>query len=699
MPQADLEISLYRRDALGLSNSVSDGDSTSYGVELRFSDPQSEADQRKAGVNPVRFDPAELRARALDPAATGQYLAAQLLAEPAVRTFFDQAVAAAQAQDASLRLRLAINPGAAGLHNLRWETLRLPGSDAPLLTGQNFTFSRYLSSLDWRPVRLRPEAEIRALVVVADPSDVQGMGLAPVDREKELAAARAGLGEIAATELATRGEVTRNSIAARLRDGYDILYLVAHGMLVEGEPWLFLEREDGTAERVRGAELVTRIQELEDRPRLVVLVSCQSAGAGNVEPATQDGGALAGLGPRLAEAGVPAVIAMQGNVTMKTAAAFMALFFQELRRDGLVDRAMSVARGAVRDRPDWWMPVLFMRLKSGRIGYKPGFSAEAGGLQKWPALVRNIQAGRCTPIVGPGLTEWLLGSRQEIAARWAETFGYPMDPDSQESLPQVAQFLKVHQDVFFMRDELTEHLRGEIERRFGDLVAPADKDASLDDVISAVGKKLAQDPATFAIRTLASLPLPIYITTVPSNLLAQALAAAGKQPVVELCRWNDCVEQIPSIFDADREPDYRPTPQRPLVYHLFGRLSEPDSLVITEDDYFDYLIGVTSRNDLIPGVVRRALADSALLFLGFDLDEWDFRVLFRTVMQREGSEARRDYAHVAAQIDPESSHIIEPEGARRYLAEYFGQQAARISIFWGSVADFGRELAQRLPKG
>ena len=47
---------------------------------------------------------------------------------------------------------------------------------------------------------------------------------------------------------------------------------------------------------------------------------------------------------------------------------------------------MAVARGAVRDRPDWWMPVLFMRLKSGRIGYKPGFGEEREGLQKWPAL-------------------------------------------------------------------------------------------------------------------------------------------------------------------------------------------------------------------------------------------------------------------------------------------------------------------------
>ncbi len=104
MPQADLEISLYRRDA--------GGDNGSYGVELRFGDSQNEAEQRQGGLNPVHFDPIELRQRMLDPAAYGQYLAAQLLAEPDVRSLFDRAVVAAQAQDVPLRLRLNIAPGA-----------------------------------------------------------------------------------------------------------------------------------------------------------------------------------------------------------------------------------------------------------------------------------------------------------------------------------------------------------------------------------------------------------------------------------------------------------------------------------------------------------------------------------------------------------------------------------------------------------
>ena len=276
---ADLEISLFRLDA----GTEGDGDGVSYGIELRYSDPASEADKRQGGTTPVHFDLAELRQRELDPDSYGQYLAGQLLAEPAIRSFFDQAMAAAQVQGLLLRIRLAISPSTPELHTLRWETLRLPDAPAPLLTGQNLSFSRYLSSQDWRPVQLRAEGdastgtgqELRALVVVADPSDVARFGLAPVNREQELAAAHAGLGDIATTELATRGQATLGNLALHLRDGYDILYLVAHGVLANGEPWLFLEKEDGTADRVPGRELATRINELEDRPRLAVLASCQ----------------------------------------------------------------------------------------------------------------------------------------------------------------------------------------------------------------------------------------------------------------------------------------------------------------------------------------------------------------------------------------------------------------------------------------
>ena len=366
---ADLVIALYRRDAA----TVSDSDSASYGLELRFTAADSEKERIASGTTPLFADDPAFRELSLDPAAYGTHLAGQLLAESALRSFLDGARVASQSGNGTLHLRLHIRPDAAELHNLRWETIRLPGGAAvgeTALTGENLTFSRYLDSRDWRPVRRRSAADIRGLVAVADPSDAARFGLAPVNTGQELAAAHDVLGDIPAADLATRGRVTLEAVVARLRAGCDILYLVAHGRLKDGEPWLFLEQEDGAGVWVAGSELATRIQELNERPRLAVLVSCQSAGTGQ-EPATQDNGALAGLGPRLAEAGVPTVIAMQGDFTMRTAAAFLPVLLQELRRDGQADRAMAVARGTVRDRPDWWMPVLFTCLRDARVWDPP----------------------------------------------------------------------------------------------------------------------------------------------------------------------------------------------------------------------------------------------------------------------------------------------------------------------------------------
>ncbi|MCP4404302.1 MAG: CHAT domain-containing protein [bacterium] len=565
--------------------------------------------------------------------------------------------------------------------------MRDPHDNSSLLTNEQILFSRYLSSFDWQPVHLRPQAELRALALIANPSDLAEYELAALHVDEELERIRTSLGEISTQELASEGSATLNELFSQLREGYDILYLMAHGMLVDNEPWLWLEDESGKTQRVSGNTLIARFRELEHRPRLIVLASCQSAGNGRNAQ-----GALAALGPRLAEAGIPAVVAMQGNISVHTVEKFMPVFFRELQVDGQLDRVMAVARGTVRDRRDWWLPALFMRLKNARIWYAPGFTGERGSLEKWPAVLRNVQRKRCTPILGPGVSECLLGSRRDMAKRWAEKYHFPMSPYHREDLPQVAQYLSVQQDPMFPRDELESHLQEELKQRYKESLPPEMKDAGLEELIEYIGKQRREASPAEPYRVLASLPLPLYVTTNPGNLLEPALLDAGKEPQVELCRWNSYVEDLPSIYDENRR--YRPSERQPLVYHLFGSLQEPRSLVLTEDDYFDYLIGVTTNKDLIPAVVRRALVDTALLFLGFQLDDWNFRVLFRSIMNREGQNRRSAYAHVAAQISPEEGRILEPDRARSYLEEYF--QDADVSIYWGNVEDFTRDLYEHL---
>lgn len=674
---ADLEISLHKRE------------SGTYSVDFRYNQPDSDSDVR-LGQGNVQFDIPGLRQLSPESVEFSQALSASLFADTAVQTAFAQALASAGTLDVPLRVRLLIGQSAPELHGLHWETIRNPQDGSQLATNENILFSRYLSSLDWRPVQLRPKSALKALVVVANPSDLgEYQNLAPIDVEGEINRAKQSLGEIGTDLLAGQERPTLNNLVAQLRSGnHDILYLVCHGAVSLDEPYLWLESEDGKADITAGTELVGRLYELSQRPRLVVLASCQSAGA------PTQGQALTALGPRLAQAGLPAVIAMQGNISMGTVAEFMPRFFEELLRDGQVDRAMSVARSVVQRRPDYWMPALFMRLKSGRIWYVPGFGEGRKDFEKWPALIRSIRRGQCTPILGPGLFEPLLGSEREIARRWAETYHYPMAPHERESLPQVSQYLAINQDRAFPYDELHDYLVGEIQARYaGSLpVNLRQGRPSLDKLIEAVGSKWSELFAWEPYSALAQLPLPIYITTSPSSLLENALQKRGKDPQVVLCPWNEHVEQLQTVFD--REAEYFPSAERPLVFHLFGRLDEPDSIVLTEDDYFDFLIGFTGNKEIIPSAIRRALADTSLLFLGFQMDDWNFRVLFRSILSQQGGGRRDRYAHIAAQIEPEEGRILEPERARRYLENYFSK-GADISLFWGSAEDFMKTLLAR----
>ena len=115
--------------------------------------------------------------------------------------------------------------------------------------------------------------------------------------------------------------------------------------------------------------------------------------------------AQSSLAPRLADAGVPAILAMQGKISMETVAGAMPVFFRELLRDGQIDRALAVARATVRRRADSWMPALFLRLKQGRIWYQPGFAAGDEEFQGWASITSSVRRGEFVPILGPDVGE------------------------------------------------------------------------------------------------------------------------------------------------------------------------------------------------------------------------------------------------------------------------------------------------------
>ena len=310
------------------------------------------------------------------------------------------------------------------------------------------------------------------------------------------------------------------------------------------------------------------------------------------------------------------------------------------------------------------------------------------------SLITHLRRERCTPILGSGLTDSLIGSRKVLAQQWARTFEFPMAQRDEDDLPQVAQFVEVMTDPDTLRASLRDHLATQLRARHDGLAAQrVDTSSDLDGILHAAWQEEREGNPGDPHVVLAGLPCPMFLNAHPSGLLVAALRDAGKDPVVDLCRWRpDAYDWPPSPFDVD--DGYTPSVARPLVYQVFGSLDVPESLVITEDDYFEFLVGVTQSSDLVPPPVRRALADSALLFLGFGLEDWDVRILLRTLVSQEGARKLAKYTHVAAQIDL-TDMVVSPARALRYLERYFGKvRQPSIDIFWGTIDEFSARLVE-----
>jgi SIR2-like domain len=297
----------------------------------------------------------------------------------------------------------------------------------------------------------------------------------------------------------------------------------------------------------------------------------------------------------------------------------------------------------------------------------------------WESIVRRIKRGTCTPFLGAGASGDAIPLGSRIAQTWADEHSYPFA--DRWDLAQVAQFLAIKKDPVWPKEE--------IQELFGTYPPPDP----------------AQADHPYAI--LARLPLPIYLTTNYDDFLARALRARGRKPVEEFCRWTNRPSFVgrAQVFD---EPTFEPTVQSPLVYHLHGRIDLAESLVLTEDDYVDFLVNM-AREAIVPPLISAVLAENMLLFLGYRLADWSFRVLYRGLMKTIDASGQR--VSLTVQLEPQDLALVEAadgdpsrpptegeiaskkEAARQYLESYFKEM--RVEVYWGTAQEFLAKLSER----
>ena len=273
----------------------------------------------------------------------------------------------AERDQATLLIRLGLRE-VPELADLPWEYLC--DRDAAIrflaLSGKTPIVRRLGGLTRTRPLRLEPP--LRMLVVTSEPE-----GYEAVDAEGEWEAIRNALrpatesGHILLDRL-DRPDPLR--LQQQLRsEVYHLLHFVGHGGFSEQDQGgkLVFDPADERPRLVSSEDLATLLYG-EDSLRLVVLNACEGARA-----APSD--AFSGTAQTLVRQGIPAVIAMQAEVTDRTALELARQFYGNLALGHPIDECLAQARITIAthlESPEWGIPVLFLEATDGQL-----FAAEA----------------------------------------------------------------------------------------------------------------------------------------------------------------------------------------------------------------------------------------------------------------------------------------------------------------------------------
>ncbi|MBN1486428.1 MAG: CHAT domain-containing protein, partial [Anaerolineae bacterium] len=380
-----------------------------YPVEVTLSDGSH------FGGGKMRLDMDRVQEVATDPEPYGLLLFDALFSGP-IRRAYDIASSIARREEGkNAALHLWITEKAPELHTLAWEQMHhiRPGQTrpTPLATSAESPLSRYmkLETPSPKPIQKRP---IRLLFAISNPSNISDFRLSPLDVPSEITNLLKAVGVlqdagqldvtllpghtgIPVSEKNYKIQETKSGAYVQLVDekgqatgprcqiepgttdidtliqsltqdgAIHILHFLGHGSFNPrlGMVALALENKTGTTEWITEEELLAQLPD-EGLPYLVFLAACESARRG-----TQNSNPFVGIAPRLIQAGIPAIVAMQDLVPVTTAREFTHYFYRYLLEHGLVDKAMNQARLMLfeADSAEWAIPTLFMRLEDGRL--------------------------------------------------------------------------------------------------------------------------------------------------------------------------------------------------------------------------------------------------------------------------------------------------------------------------------------------
>ncbi len=114
---------------------------------------------------------------------------------------------------------------------------------------------------------------------------------------------------------------------------------------------------------------------------------------------------------------------------------------------------------------------------------------------------------------------------------------------------------------------------------------------------------------------------------------------------------------------------WQPVQAKTYLYKMHGCISRPQGMVITEEDYINFLtnaIAADPSKRLLREVVSR-ITKHTILFLGYSLTDWNFRVIFKATAEKAlADRTKTNMSYAIQKFVPESDRVTNDRKRERW---------------------------------
>ena len=201
----------------------------------------------------------------------------------------------------------------------------------------------------------------------------------------------------------------------------------------------------------------------------------------------------------------------------------------------------------------------------------------------WKFILRTIEKQKCILFLGPEIFR----TKDNTRSKQDEFFQNLADKNRQ-------RILSYNEDGFFLFSSPEEKTR----------------------LFKEIKDFFEEQPDEDIIQKIAEIPVHVTISINPDVWLKKFLLQKNHPHVFE-------------FFDKKIKRDITETPgiKKPLIYNLFGSVTNLDTLILTHDDLFEYFKALMGNN-VLPQELRTALETATnYIFLGFQFDKWYIQLI------------------------------------------------------------------------